>query len=66
VDKRFQQPPEPSRAHGDRRGRVTSRLLSSEDGSAIRVMRPRRESHLDFKVDILEFEGQLDVDLFLD
>jgi len=33
---------------------------SSEEGGARRPHRPRKRSHLDFKVDIPEFEGQLD------
>jgi len=39
---------------------------SSEEGDEVGSPRPRRESHLDFRVDISEFEGQLDPDLFLD
>jgi len=39
---------------------------SSEDGDVRGSIRPRRESHLDFRVDIPEFEGQLDPDHFLD
>ena len=39
---------------------------SSDDGISIRSTRPRREAHLDFRVDIPEFEGQLDPDHFLD
>jgi len=39
---------------------------SSEEGEARRPFRPRERSHLDFKVNIPEFEGQLDPDHFLD
>jgi len=39
---------------------------SSEDGDGVGSPRPRRESHLNFRVDIPEFEGQLDPDHFLD
>ena len=39
---------------------------SSEEGISIRSPWPRREAHLDFKVDIPEFEGQLDPDHFID
>jgi len=39
---------------------------SSDDGISMRSTRPRREAHLDFRVDIPEFEGQLDPDHFLD
>ena len=39
---------------------------SSEDVDEVGSPRPRRESHLDFRMDIPEFEGQLDPDLFLD
>jgi len=38
---------------------------SSEDGDGVGSPRPRRESHLDFRVVIPEFEGQLDPDHFL-
>jgi len=39
---------------------------SSDDEDASRSVQPRRESYLDFRVDIPKFEGQLDPDLFLD
>ena len=39
---------------------------SSDDGDASRLVQPRRESHLHFRVDIPKFEGQLDSDLLLD
>jgi len=35
---------------------------SSEEGISVRSPWPRTEAHLDFKVDIPEFEGQLDPD----
>jgi len=38
---------------------------SSEDGDGVGSPRSRRESHLGFRVDIPEFEGHLDPDLFL-
>jgi len=38
---------------------------SSDDGDVSRSIQ-LRESHLDFRVDISEFEGQLDPDYFLD
>ena len=39
---------------------------SSEEDEGRRPFRPRRENNLDYKVDIPQFEGQLDPDLFLD
>jgi len=39
---------------------------SSDDGHASESTRPRRESRLDFRVDIPEFERQLNPDHFLD
>jgi len=39
---------------------------SSDDGDVGGSQRPRREGHRDFRVDIPEFEGQLDPNHFLD
>ena len=54
---------DPLEAREEERRLVSS---SSEDGDGVGSPRPRRESHLDFRVDIPEFEGQLDTDHFLD
>ena len=54
---------DPLEAREEERRQLSS---SSEDGEGLGSPRPRRESHLDFRVDIPEFEGQLDPDHFLD
>jgi len=51
---------------GDREEETPLGDSSSDEGNSIRTPWPRREAHLDFRVDIPEFEGQLDPDHFID
>jgi len=53
-------------AVGSRGDERTHGYASSDEEIAMRSPWPRREAHLDFKVDIPEFEGQLDPDQFID
>jgi len=41
----------------NREEKMQQGFSSSDDGTSIRSTRPRREAHLDFRVDILKFEG---------
>ena len=52
-------------AVGSRGEERTHGYASSEEEVSMRSPWPRREAHLDFKVDIPEFEGQLDPDHFI-
>ena len=51
---------------GSRGSERTHDYASSDEEVAMRPSWPRREAHLDFRVDIPEYEGQLDPDQFID